>query len=56
MENQDSTVKPQVTQKKSESLIQAEGRRIEAKLWLSLYFLKKFGISSLWMDAGISHT
>jgi len=31
----------------------AERERMEAKLWLSLYFLKKFGIKKLLMDAKV---
>ena len=35
---------------KSAALIHAEGERQHAKLWLTLYLLKKFGISKLKLD------
>ena len=34
----------------------AENKRMQAKLWLSLYFLKKFGIKKLNMDPKIDES
>ena len=39
--------------KPSQKAILAENKRMQAKLWLSLYFLKKFGIKKLKMDPKI---
>ena len=49
----DVNPQPPVPKVRSAAVLQAEHERLHAKLWLTLYLLKKFGIDQLNMDANI---